>query len=164
LEASLFTTTKYRKFHPSHFSMPSKRDTIKARDLQTKARVRVVEWETRMYSRQMRDVPVEVSDSDGESPPKAKKRPKRAARRSRAESSNALQGGTNPQPMEVDETFWAEEPVMPTSEKKVRRSTIHMLLPRKPHTSHRFRTPTLRILSLRLALTYAASLILREFR
>jgi hypothetical protein len=124
LEASLLTITKRRKPSPTYFSMPRKSDLVKARDYpRTKPRVKVVDWQPRMYSRGIRDVPVEVrAAATPASPPKQKKRPKRTARRPRAETNNALQGETNPQPMDVDDMFWAEESVMPTGEKKVRRT------------------------------------------
>jgi len=52
-----------------------------------------------------------------ESQPKPRKR---AGRRPRAENNDTLQGENALQSMDIDETFWAEEPVMPASEKKVR--------------------------------------------
>jgi hypothetical protein len=45
---------------------------------------------------------------------------KRACREPRAEGAIELPHETAFQPMDIDETFWAEEPVMPASEKKVR--------------------------------------------
>jgi len=45
---------------------------------------------------------------------------KKARRRCRAENKDTLQGETPPRHMDVDETFWVDEPAMPSSEKKVR--------------------------------------------
>jgi hypothetical protein len=44
----------------------------------------------------------------------------RDTRQPRAENNDTLPGETAPQPMDIDETFWAEEPVMPTGRKRVR--------------------------------------------
>ena len=68
-----------------------------------------------MYTRRIRDVPVEVSDM--ESQPKPRKKP---GRQLAVENNDLLQGETAPQPMDVDETFWVEEPVTGSSKKKVR--------------------------------------------
>jgi hypothetical protein len=66
-------------------------------------------------SRGIRDVPVEVGAMASQ-----QKSRKGAAGRPRAEINDTSQGETVPQSMDVDETFFAEEPVMPASEKKVR--------------------------------------------
>lgn len=68
-----------------------------------------------MHSRGVRDVPVEVSTPASQPMPR-----ERACREPRAESANELPHETAFQPMDVDETFWMEEPVMPPSRKKVR--------------------------------------------
>ena len=105
---------KYRI--PSQFSMPRNRDTVKAANFRrTKLKAKVIEWETREHSRGIRDVPVEVTDMT--SRPKLRKK---ASIWTRIENSAALQGETAPQPMDVDETLWVEDPVIPTSEKRVR--------------------------------------------
>jgi hypothetical protein len=138
--------------------MPRSSDVVKAVDLRrAKSRAKVIEWETRAHSRGVRDVPVEVSVTASQPKPR-----KRSSRRPRAEISDALQGETAPQPMDINETFWMEDPVAPTSKKRVR----HPAFPSsaKPHISPRRSTPTLKNLSLRLALTYAASSIRKAFR
>jgi hypothetical protein len=55
---------------------------------------------------------------------------KEACRERVAENNNMLQGETAPQSMDVDETFWVEdlEPVMPTSEKRVRQPVCSSLM------------------------------------
>ena len=50
---------------------------------------------------------------------------KKAGRRPREKRNNPLQGEAAPQPMDVDETFRVEEPVMPASEKRVRQLACH---------------------------------------
>jgi hypothetical protein len=116
LETSLLILTSTENRSPSYFSMPKKCDTVKAANLRrTKSKAKVIEWESREYSRGIRDVPVEVVDLKSRPKPR-----KKASRRPRAEKNAALRGETAPQPMDVDETFWVEEPVMPTSKKKVR--------------------------------------------
>lgn len=108
------------------------RHTVKAADIhRAKSKVKVIEWESRVHSRGIRDVPVEVRSM--ESQPKKKKN---AARRLRAENNDAHQGETAPQPMDVDEAFWPEEPAIPIGEKKVRQpacpsstNLTHLLAP-----------------------------------
>ena len=101
---------------PSHYSMPRKRDIVGAASLfQTNSTARVIEWEPKVHSRGIRDVPVDVSAAASQPRPR-----KKARRRPRAENNDKLQGETPPQPMDVDETFWVDEQVMPSSEKKVR--------------------------------------------
>jgi hypothetical protein len=87
---------------------------------------------------------------------------KKASRRPRAERNYTLRHATPPQPMDVDETFFAEEPAMPTSVKDVRQPACSSLmnLTYPPSLS----TPTLKNLFQRLAPTYVASSILRAFR
>jgi hypothetical protein len=75
----------------------------------------VIEWETRVRSRGIRDVPIEVRALASQ-----QKMKERDTRQPRAENNDMLPGETAPQPMDVDETFWAEEPVMPTGRKRVR--------------------------------------------
>jgi len=98
--------------------MPRNSGTVKAVNLcRAKSKAKVVEWETRVHSQGVRDVPVEVSAMESRSKPR-----KGAGRRPRAESNDVLQGESAPQSMDVNKTFWEEEPVtgMPTSEKRVR--------------------------------------------
>jgi hypothetical protein len=96
--------------------MPRNRDTLKVAKLrQAKTKAKVIDWEIRVHSRGIRDVPVEVSDMASQHKPR-----KRAGRWPRAENNDPLQGETAPQPMDVDETFWVEEPDLHTSEKRVR--------------------------------------------
>ena len=97
--------------------MPRNSDTVKAAKLrQAKSKAKVIEWEAREHSRGIRDVPVEVSAMESQRKPR-----KKAGRRPEAESRDLLPGETAPQPMDVDGTFWVEGPVIPTSEKRVRR-------------------------------------------
>jgi hypothetical protein len=97
--------------------MPKKnRDTVKAANFRrTKLKAKVIEWEPREHSRGIRDVPVEVTDMTSRPKPR-----KRASIRPRVENNAALQGETTPQPMDVDETLWVEDPVIPAIEKRVR--------------------------------------------
>jgi hypothetical protein len=96
--------------------MPRNSDTVKAANLRrAKSKAKVIEWESRAYSRGVRDVPVEVSAAASQPMPR-----KRACREPRAESAIELPHETAFQPMDIDETFWTEEPVMPAGEKKVR--------------------------------------------
>jgi hypothetical protein len=96
--------------------MPRNRETVKVANIhRAKSKAKLIEWEPRVRSRGTRDVPVEVSSM--ESQPKKRKR---AARQLRAENTDGFRGETAPRPMDVDEAFWPEEPVAPTSEKKVR--------------------------------------------
>jgi hypothetical protein len=97
--------------------MPRNSITIKAKNLRrSKSKAKLVEWETRVYSRGIRDVPVEVRAVESQPKPR-----KRAGRRPRAENNDTLQGENAFQSMDIEETFWTEDPVMPASEKKVRR-------------------------------------------
>ncbi len=75
-----------------------------------------------MYSRGIRDVPVEVISTAHQLRSR-----KKGTRRPSAENDNMLQGEAAPHPMDVDETSWAEEPVMPTSEKRVRQPACPFL-------------------------------------
>ena len=96
--------------------MPRNVNTVKAANLlRRKPKAKVIEWETQVHSRGIRDVPVEVSASGSQPRPR-----KTASRRPRAQNDDTLQGETVPQPMDVDETFFVEEPAMPTNEKRVR--------------------------------------------
>jgi hypothetical protein len=97
--------------------MPQNFVTVKAR--QARLRAKVIEWEPWEHYRGIRDVPIEVSAMASQLKPS-----KRASRQLRAENSDMLQGETaSHQSMDIDETFWAEEPVMPTNEKRVRQPT-----------------------------------------
>jgi hypothetical protein len=96
--------------------MPRNSDTVKAANLRrAKSKAKVIEWEPRAYSRGVRDIPVEVSAAASRPMPR-----KTASREPRAESANELPHETAFQPMDVDETFYMEEPVMPAGRKKVR--------------------------------------------
>ena len=96
--------------------MPQNVTTVKATDvLRRKRKAKVIEWEPRVRSRGMKYVPVEVSTSASQPRPR-----ERASRRPRTENNDTLQSETAPQPMDVDETFFVEEPAMPTNEKRVR--------------------------------------------
>jgi hypothetical protein len=113
LEGSLLIITKAEKRSSSHFLMP--RDSVKAAKFcKEKSKAKIIEWQTRVHSRGIRDVPVEVSAA-GSQP----KQRKKAGKRPRAEK-NDLPSETASQSMDIDEAFWVEEPVMPTSEKRVR--------------------------------------------
>jgi hypothetical protein len=119
-----------------------------------KPRAKVIEWEERKGARGTRYVPVEVT-------PKASKSQRRLRQDTgRTENIEAALHKTTPPSMDIDETFWVEEPVM--SEKKrvsspaYPSSTIfNISLSPKP--------PTLRSLLLGLAPTCVASSILRVF-
>jgi hypothetical protein len=135
-EASIPTIMKPEKRSSSHLSMPQKRDILKAMNLRhTKSKAKLIEWETRVYSRGTRDVPVEVSTAASQQKPT-----KKAGRGPRAERNDPLQGEAAPQPMDVDETFWVEEPVVPASEKGVRKpvcpssmNLTYLLVPAQLH-------------------------------
>ena len=100
---------------PTNFPMLRKSSTIMAADLhQRKSKAKVIDWVPRQYSWGVRDVPVEVGATASQLRPR-----KRAIRWPRAQNNDTLQGETAPQPMDIDETFWAEEPVMPTNQKRV---------------------------------------------
>ena len=124
-----------------------------------KSKAKLIEWEARVHSRGIRDVPVEVSTMESRPKPRRK-----AGRQLKEESHGTLQGETAPQPIDVDETFWVEEPAIPAAEKRVRQLACPSpALPEQAsHISHS--TPTLKNLSPRLARTYAASSNLRAFR
>ena len=98
--------------------MPKNLSAIKAGKLLRKSKSKAIEWETCMYSRGTRDVPVEVGGTT------TQPRPRRmASRQLSSENNDTLQGEAGLQPMDVDETLWAdsEEPGVPMSEKRVRR-------------------------------------------
>lgn len=96
--------------------MPCKHDIVEAASLfQTNTTAKVIEWKPKAHSRGIRDVPVEVHATASQPRPR-----KKARRRARAENKDPLQAETAPQPMDVDETSWADEPAMPTSENKVK--------------------------------------------
>ncbi len=97
--ALLLIITKRRKTRPSHFSMPRNYEVVKVADLcQSKKRAKLIEWKAWETYQGIRD----------------------ASRQPRAEKNNSLQGEAAPQSMDVDETFWAKELVMPASKKRVR--------------------------------------------
>src|SRR5260370_6913411 len=96
--------------------MPWNFDTVKPLNLRrAKSKVKVIEWETRVHSRGIRDVPVEVSATASQP-----KRRKRASRWPRSENNDMLQGKIAPQPMDINEAFCMEEPVIAPSKKRVR--------------------------------------------
>jgi hypothetical protein len=104
--------------------MPRNPSIVKAAHLcRSRAKAKLIEWETREYSRGTRDVPVDVS-ARASQPKLGKKQGKKASRRPRAErngtdESDPLQGEAAPQSMDVDGSFWVEEPVTPAGEKRV---------------------------------------------
>jgi len=155
LEESLLIITKAEKHSSSRFLMP--RNSVKAAKVRKdKSKAKVIEWQAQVHSRGVRDVPVEVTAA-GSQP----KQREKAGKRPRAEKNDTLPSETALQPMDVDETFWVEEPVMPTAEKRVRQP------PCPSSMSLTFLSPStliLRNLSPRSALTYPASLILRAFQ
>jgi hypothetical protein len=77
----------------------------------------VIEWESRAHSRGIRYVPVEVRAV--ESQPRPGKKP---SKRARTKKDDTFRDESAPQPMEIDETLGmdlVEEPVVPTSGKRV---------------------------------------------
>ena len=103
--------------------MLRKSDTVKtANRRKARSKAKVIEWEAREHSRGTRDVPVEVSAVASQRKPRGE-----TGRWARAENNDPLQGEAAPQPMDVDETFWVEEPVMHTTEKRVRQPSCTSL-------------------------------------
>jgi hypothetical protein len=91
-------------------------NSVKAVNLcKSKSKAKVIEWETWVHSQGIRDVLVEVSATASQ----AKQR-KKAGKWPRAENNDTLPSETASQSMDIDEAFWVEELVMPTSEKRVR--------------------------------------------
>ena len=118
LEALLLIIPKRRKIHPSHSSMPRNYETVNVADLRrSKKKAKLIEWEPRETYRGTKDVPVVLTSGSRQQKPmeKASKLPL-----ARAENNEPSQGEAAPQSMDVDETSWAEEPVIFTSEKRVR--------------------------------------------
>jgi hypothetical protein len=104
---------------PSNFSMPRNHDTVKVADLRrAKSRAKLIEWEPRVHSRGIRDVPVEVRATASQ--PRPRKKGSEGERAQNNDTVEALQGETAPQSMDIDNSFWAEDPVAPTNEKRVR--------------------------------------------
>ena len=104
--------------------MPRNRDAVKtANVLGGKSKARVVEWKPRNYSRGIRYIPVEVSAATSQMRTRES-----ASERPRAETNDIPQGETASQPMDVDETFWVEEPVIPAGEKRVRQLEFSSLV------------------------------------
>src|SRR6266852_6781224 len=104
--------------------MPRNRETMKAANIhQAKSKAKLIEWEPQVRFRGTSNVTVEVISM--ESQPKKRKR---AVRQLRAENTDGFRGETAPWPMDVDEAFWPEEPVAPTSEKKVRQPVCPSLM------------------------------------
>jgi len=96
--------------------MPRNHNTVKAaKPGKAKLKSRVIEWEERSYSRGVRDIPVDVTSMARQRKPR-----KATKRQPRADNDDTFQGETAPQPMDIDETFWAEEPGISAGEKKVR--------------------------------------------
>ena len=103
--------------------MPRNRDTVKAASvLRGKSKAKVVEWESRKYSRGIRYIPVEVSAATT-SQSRARKS---TSGRPRAETNDMLQGETASQPMDVDEVFWADDLAIPNSERRVRQPSYNL--------------------------------------
>jgi len=120
---ALFIITKLKKPSPSDLSMPRKSNTVKAAKLLWgKSGAKVIKWETRVHSRGIRDVPVEVIATTSQLRPR-----KMARRQPRTEENDTSQGETAPQPMDISDTFWVEEPAMPTSKKSVRQPVLLFL-------------------------------------
>ncbi len=92
--------------------MPRNFDTVKPLNLhRAKSKVKVIEWEMRVHSWGIRDVPVEVSATASQP-----KRRKRASRQPRSENNDMLQGEIAPQPMDIDEAFCiVRQPEFPSS-------------------------------------------------
>ena len=88
---------------------------IGQKKLKSKSKSKLIEWEERVSSRGIRDVLVKVSIMESQLKPREK-----VGRQSREESHGTLQGEIAPHPMDVDETFWTEEPVIPAAKKRVR--------------------------------------------
>jgi hypothetical protein len=70
----------------------------------TRSKPKFIEWETRVHSQGIRDIAVEVSASKG------KRKPRKIARG--VEDSQAILHETTHPSMDIDETFWTEEPAM----------------------------------------------------
>jgi len=103
--------------------MPRNSTAVKAAKLlQGKSGAKLIKWETQEHSRGIRDVPVEVTAMTSQLRPR-----KMAHRQPRTEKNNMSQGETAPQPMDIDKTFWVEEPAMPTSKKSVRQPVFPFL-------------------------------------
>ena len=142
--------------------MPRNHDTIKVADLRrAKSKAKLIEWEPRVYSRGIRDVPVEVRAAASQARPR--KMASKGERVQNNDSVEALQGETAPQSMDIDESFWVEDPVAPTNEKRVGS-------PHAPPSEPNLMCPLPSLSALisknfspRSALTYAASSILRAF-
>jgi hypothetical protein len=81
--------------------------------LQRKSKAKVIEWVTEKRSRGTRNIPVEVSTS------RNLPMPRRDAGRMEIDNHEAIFHETDPASMDVDETFWIEEPVIP-EQKRVR--------------------------------------------
>lgn len=100
--------------------MPRNSNTVKAAKFgQAKSRSKLIEWETRQHSRGIREVPVEVSAAASQQKPR-----KKTGRRRKTENNDALQGEAAPHPMDIDDTFWLEEPVKATGKKGVRHPAL----------------------------------------
>jgi hypothetical protein len=72
--------------------------------LKNRSKPKTIEWVTRKYSRGTRDIPVEVSTSKG-------KRTRRKTTEGIENCEAILQETTLPS-MDIDETFWTEDPVV----------------------------------------------------
>jgi hypothetical protein len=75
--------------------------------IQRKSKAKIIDWVTREGSRGTRNIPVEVSTS------KNLPMPRRGAGRREIENHEEISHETDPPSMDVDETFWIEEPVIP---------------------------------------------------
>jgi hypothetical protein len=120
-----------------------------------KSKPKVIEWVTRTHSRGTRDIAVEVTQATTSKG----KTPKQNDRG--IENSEVIQHEATLPSMDVDETFWTEEPV--TDEQKRVSSPICPSSPAVFDRSLSPRTLTLKNLFLGLINTWNASSIMRVF-
>jgi hypothetical protein len=85
----------------------------------TRSKAKFFEWETREHSRGITDIAVEVSTSKG-------KRTPRQIAGGVEDTAEAILHETTLPSMDVDETFWIEEPVM--DQRKRVSSPVHVVL------------------------------------
>jgi hypothetical protein len=104
----------YQKTQPYRSQLHMAPKGIKAsKVIQRKSKAKVIEWVTENRSRGTRNIPVEVSIS------RNLPKPRRDAGRMETNDYEAIFHETDPASMDVDETFWTEEPVIP-EKKRVR--------------------------------------------
>ena len=124
IDATNCLTPSAEDCSPTYLSMPRNRDALKtANVLWGKSKAKVVEWKPQNYSQGIRYIPVEVSAATSQMRTRES-----ASERPRAETNDIPQGETASQPMDVDETFWADDPVIPNSERRVRRPSYNLLV------------------------------------